>query len=68
MKEILTVNDLISELEKFNGNQRVIVSLGDKYSQKLSVFEVPPYNFEEDVSDEELSKRGKVVFIEAKQY
>ena len=69
MKEILTVNDLISELQKFNGNQRVVVSFEDEHCRKIKcIFEVPPYNFEEDVSEEELSKREKVVFIEAQQY
>ncbi len=64
--EILTVNDLINELQKFNGNQKIMMSLEDEYCHKIdNIFEAPAYSFEEDISEEELNKREKIVFIEA---
>lgn len=66
MKETLTVNDLINELKKFDGNQKVMLSTGDEYCQEIKdLFEAPMYSYEEDISEEELEKREKIVFIEA---
>ena len=64
--EIITVNDLINELQKFNGDQKIMMSKDyDEYCQKIKcVFEAPMYSYEEDISEEELSKREKIVFIE----
>ena len=67
-KEILTVNDLINELQKFNGNQKIMMSIEDEYCYKIdSICEAPMYNYEEDISEEEINKREKIVFIESNE-
>ena len=56
--EILTVNDLINELQKFNGNQKVRVAVEDKYCHKINdIFEDSLFDYKGDIFGE------KIVFI-----
>ncbi len=66
MKEILTVNDLINELKKFDGNKKIMVSDIDdnEYCHKINnIFETSIYDYKENISEEKLNKKEKTVFI-----
>jgi hypothetical protein len=68
MEEIITVNDLINLLKEFDGNKEIGIVVGE-YSYKIESIDesIPFYEADEDddISEEEINRRKKMVFIQA---